>query len=94
MTKIYTTQKLFQLTKVFKNNAVKTKEKTQEISAKIQATYDVSGQESKSLKENIASMQVLKTLLALIEDNYLDGISFATSILQDPHFITKEINKL
>ena len=36
----------------------------------------------------------LQGLEVLIKENYLDGISFATSILQDPHFITKEINKL
>ena len=36
----------------------------------------------------------LEGLEVLISDNYLDGISFATSILQDAHFITKELNKL
>jgi 2,4-dienoyl-CoA reductase-like NADH-dependent reductase (Old Yellow Enzyme family) len=38
--------------------------------------------------------RTLEGLEILITDNYLDGISFATSILQDPHFITKELNKL
>ena len=38
--------------------------------------------------------RTLEGLEVLIKDNYLDGISFATSILQDPHFITKELNKL
>ena len=36
----------------------------------------------------------LEGLEVLINENYLDGISFATSILQDPHFITKELEKL
>lgn len=30
----------------------------------------------------------------LLNESYLDALSFATSILQDPHFIKKEIDKL
>ena len=42
-----------QTTKLFKNTAIKTKEKTQGISSRVQETYDVSGREAKSLEENI-----------------------------------------
>ena len=90
-------KELFQLTKVFKNNAVKTKEKTQEISAKIQATYDVSGQESKSLKENIASMQVLKNKVQTIAEliieltDYIKQIGSTVSIVEN---ISEQTNML
>lgn len=56
---------------------------------------------TKELKKHIqipivcaGGFRSLQDLEVLIKDNYLDGISFATSILQDPHFIKKEIEKL
>ena len=58
---------------------------------------DVTKEIKKHIKIPVISaggFRSLQGLEVLIEDNYLDGISFATSILQDPHFITKEINKL
>ena len=90
-------KELFQLTKIFKNNAVKTKEKTQEISSKIQATYDVSDQESKSLKENIASMQILKNKVQMIAEliieltDYIKQIGSTVSIVEN---ISEQTNML
>lgn len=90
-------KELFQLTKNFKNNAVKTKEKTQEISSKIQATYDVSDQESKSLKENIASMQILKNKVQMIAEliieltDYIKQIGSTVSIVEN---ISEQTNML
>ena len=42
------------------DNAVKTKEKTQSISVKMQEAYDSSSKESRSLEDNILTMQNLK----------------------------------
>ncbi len=86
-----------QTTKLFKNTALKTKEKTQSISAKIQETYENSGKESKSLEENINSMQNLKHKVQVIAEliieltDYIKQIASTVNIVEN---ISEQTNML
>lgn len=90
-------KEVFQLTKLFKNNAIKTKEKTQEISAKIQTTYETSSKESKSLKENIASIHTLKNKVQIIAEliieltDYIKQIGSTINVVEN---ISEQTNML
>lgn len=90
-------KEVLQMTKSFKNNAVKTKEKTQEISTKIHSAYEVSGEEAKSLKENIASMMALKNKVQTIAEliieltDYIKQIGSTVSIVEN---ISEQTNML
>ena len=86
-----------QTTKVFKNSAIKTKEKTQSISSKVQETYDYSGREVKSINENIATMQNLKHKVQAIAEliieltDYIKQIGSTVSIVEN---ISEQTNML
>ena len=90
-------KEVLQITKSFKNNTLKTKDKTQEISSKIQSTYDVSGEEAKSLKENIASMMALKNKVQTIAEliieltDYIKQIGSTVSVVEN---ISEQTNML
>ena len=82
-----------QTTKLFKNTALK----TQSISAKIQETYENSGKESKSLEENINSMQNLKHKVQVIAEliieltDYIKQIASTVNIVEN---ISEQTNML
>lgn len=86
-----------QTTKIFKSSALKTKEKTQSISGKIQETYEFSGREAKSLEENIATMQNLKHKVQVIAEliieltDYIKQIGATVSIVEN---ISEQTNML
>ena len=86
-----------QTTKQFKNAAIKTKEKTQGISSKVQETYDVSGREAKSLEENISNMQNLKHKVQVIAEliieltDYIKQIGSTVNIVEN---ISEQTNML
>ncbi len=86
-----------QTTKLFKNTALRTKEKTQSISTKIQETYENSGKESKSLEENINSMQNLKHKVQVIAEliieltDYIKQIASTVNIVEN---ISEQTNML
>jgi methyl-accepting chemotaxis protein len=86
-----------QTTKSFKNNAIKTKEKTQGISLKIQETYETSGRESKSLNDNIQTMQNLKHKVQIIAEliieltDYIKQIGSTVNIVEN---ISEQTNML
>ncbi len=86
-----------QTTKLFKNNAIKTKEKTQAITLKVQETYDSSSRESKSLENNIQSMQNLKQKVQLIAEliieltDYIKQIGSTVNIVEN---ISEQTNML
>jgi len=86
-----------QTTKLFKNSAIKTKEKTQGISLKIQETYDSSNRESKSLQENIITMQNLKQKVQAIAEliieltDYIKQIGSTVNIVEN---ISEQTNML
>lgn len=86
-----------QTTKAFKNSAIKTKEKTQGISTKVQETYDVSGREAKSLEENIATMQNLKHKVQVIAEliieltDYIKQIGSTVNVVEN---ISEQTNML
>ncbi len=88
---------VIQTTKLFKNSAVKTKEKTQGISLKIQETYESSGRESKSLNENILTMQNLKQKVQQIAEliieltDYIKQIASTVNIVEN---ISEQTNML
>lgn len=86
-----------QTTKTFKNNAIKTKEKTQGLSIKIQETYETSGRESKSLNDNIQTMQNLKHKVQIIAEliieltDYIKQIGSTVNIVEN---ISEQTNML
>lgn len=90
-------KEVLQITKSFKNNTLKTKDKTQEISSKIQSTYEVSGEEANSLKENIASMMALKNKVQTIAEliieltDYIKQIGSTVSVVEN---ISEQTNML
>ncbi len=86
-----------QTTKLFKSSALKTKERTQGISGKIQETYDASGREAKSLEENISTMQNLKHKVQVIAEliieltDYIKQIGSTVNIVEN---ISEQTNML
>lgn len=86
-----------QTTKLFKSSALKTKERTQGLSGKVQETYDTSGRESKSLKENISTMQNLKHKVQVIAEliieltDYIKQIGSTVNIVEN---ISEQTNML
>ncbi|MBE7705113.1 MAG: hypothetical protein E7Z90_04785 [Cyanobacteria bacterium SIG29] len=92
-----TLNNVVQTTKTFKNTAIKTKERTQSISMKVQETYEVSGREAKSLEENISSMQNLKHKVQVIAEliieltDYIKQIGSTVSIVEN---ISEQTNML
>ncbi len=86
-----------QTTKSFKNTSLKTKEKTQNISLKIQETYDTSGREAKSLNDNIQTMQNLKHKVQVIAEliieltDYIKQIGSTVNIVEN---ISEQTNML
>ncbi len=86
-----------QTTKNFKNSAMKTKEKTQGLTNKIQETYDSSGREAKSLTDNIATMQNLKHKVQVIAEliieltDYIKQIGSTVNIVEN---ISEQTNML
>ena len=86
-----------QTTKLFKNTAIKTKERTQGLSTKIQEAYDFSGRESKSLDENISTMQNLKHKVQVIAEliieltDYIKQIGSTVNIVEN---ISEQTNML
>ncbi|MBQ9245267.1 hypothetical protein IJ182_03260 [bacterium] len=89
--------KVLQTTKSFKNSAIKTKEKTQGLTLKIQETYDSSGREAKSLNDNIATMQNLKHKVQIIAEliieltDYIKQIGSTVNIVEN---ISEQTNML
>jgi len=88
---------LVQSAKLFKNGAVKTKDKTQGAVSKIQKTYEYSEQESKSLDSNIAVMQNLKNKVQAIAEliieltEYIKQIGSTVNIVEN---ISEQTNML
>lgn len=86
-----------QTTKVFKNSAIRTKEKTQGISSKVQETYDYSGREVKSINENIVTMQNLKHKVQAIAEliieltDYIKQIGSTVNLVEN---ISEQTNML
>ena len=86
-----------QTTKLFKSTAIKTKERTQGLSSKVQETYDASGKESKSLEENITTMQNLKHKVQIIAEliieltDYIKQIGSTVNIVEN---ISEQTNML
>ncbi len=86
-----------QTTKLFKTSALKTKEKTQGISGRIQEAYETSGKESKSLEENIVTMQNLKHKVQVIAEliieltDYIKQIGSTVNIVEN---ISEQTNML
>ncbi len=86
-----------QTTKTFKNSAIRTKEKTQSISIKVQETYDYSGREVKSIGENITTMQNLKHKVQAIAEliieltDYIKQIGSTVNIVEN---ISEQTNML
>ncbi|MBQ4123916.1 hypothetical protein IJD44_09415 [bacterium] len=86
-----------QTTKVYKNNALKSKEKTQGIAQKAQETFEESGRESRALDENIASMNNLKQKVQSIAEliieltDYIKQIGSTVNIVEN---ISEQTNML
>ncbi len=86
-----------QTTKMFKGMSAKTKEKTQNISGKVQETFEFSGREAKSLEENIAIMQNLKHKVQVIAEliieltDYIKQIGSTVNIVEN---ISEQTNML
>ena len=84
-------------TKAFKNSAIKTKEKTQAVSSKVQETYDYSGREVKSINENIVTMQNLKHKVQAIAEliieltDYIKQIGSTVNLVEN---ISEQTNML
>ena len=87
----------FSASKTLKNGTIKTKDKTQSISAKIKDTYDYSNREIKFLNDNISSMQSLKHKVQAIAElvieltDYIKQIGAAVSIVEN---ISEQTNML
>ena len=90
-------ENVVQTTKSFKNNAIKTKEKTQGISSKVQETYEFSNREAKSISENIATMQNLKHKVQIIAEfiieltEYIKQIGSTVNVVEN---ISEQTNML
>ncbi len=86
-----------QTTKQFKNSAVKTKEKTQGLSVKVQETFEASDKEVKILGDNIVSMQNLKHKVQVIAEliieltDYIKQIGSTVNIVEN---ISEQTNML
>ena len=86
-----------QTTKAFKNSAIRTKEKTQGISSKVQETYEYSGREVKSISENIVTMQNLKHKVQAIAEliieltDYIKQIGSTVNLVEN---ISEQTNML
>lgn len=95
----YTTmlENVVQTTKLFKNNSLKTKEKTQYITNRLNETYETSGHESTSLEDNITSMQNLKHRVQVIAEliieltDYIKQIGATVNIVEN---ISEQTNML
>ncbi len=90
-------ESLVQSAKLFKNGAMQTKDKTQNVVAKVQKTYEHSNQESKSLDSNIAVMQNLKNKVQAIAEliieltEYIKQIGSTVNIVEN---ISEQTNML
>ncbi len=90
-------ENLVQSAKLFKNGAVKTKDKTQSVVTKVQRTYEYSDQESKSLDSNIVVMQNLKSKVQAIAEliieltEYIKQIGSTVNIVEN---ISEQTNML
>ncbi len=86
-----------QTTKQFKNSAIKTKEKTQSLSLKVQETYDASDREVQTITENISSMENLKHKVQVIAEliieltDYIKQIASTVNIVEN---ISEQTNML
>ena len=86
-----------QITRLFKSGSIKTKEKTQNISTKIQEAYDFSNRETKALNDNINSMQTLKHKVQVIAEliieltDYIKQIGATVNIVEN---ISEQTNML
>lgn len=86
-----------QITRLFKSGALKTKEKTQSISSKIQETYESSNHETKSINDNINAMQTLKHKVQVIAEliieltDYIKQIGATVNIVEN---ISEQTNML
>ena len=86
-----------QITKLFKSGAIKTREKTQGISLKLQETYDSSSKEIKTLNDNISTMQALKSKIQVIAEliieltDYIKQIGATVNIVEN---ISEQTNML
>ena len=94
---IQTLENVVHTTKNSKNNAIKTKEKTQDITVKLQEAYEFSGREARSLEENIATMQNLKHKVQVIAEliieltDYIKQIGSTVGIVEN---ISEQTNML
>lgn len=94
---IQTLENVVQTTKTSKSNAIKTKEKTQGISVKVQEAYEISGKEARSLEDNIATMQNLKHKVQVIAEliieltDYIKQIGATVNIVEN---ISEQTNML
>ena len=89
--------KVVQTTKTVKNQTIKTKERTQMLSSRLQDTYENTGKESKLLNDNIQTMQNLKhkvqTIAELIIEltDYIKQIGSTVNIVEN---ISEQTNML
>ncbi len=90
-------ENVIQNVRLFKNTIIKSKEKTQNISLKMQETYDDSAQEAKMLEENLSAMQNLKHKIQIIAEliieltDYVKQIGSTVSIVEN---ISEQTNML
>ncbi|MGM9993264.1 MAG: methyl-accepting chemotaxis protein [Candidatus Avigastranaerophilus sp.] len=88
---------IVQTTKVYKNNALKSKEKTQTIAMKAQETYEDSGRESRAIEDNIVSINTLKQKVQAIAEliieltDYIKQIGSTVNIVEN---ISEQTNML
>ncbi len=88
---------IVQLTKQFKNSANDTKSLTQDITSKIEETYDYANKESKSLSESILLIQKLKQKVQIIAEliieltDYIKQIGATVSVVNN---ISEQTNML
>ena len=86
-----------QTTKLYKNSALKSKEKTQAIALRAQETFEDSGREARSLEENITSMNNLKQKVQAIAEliieltDYIKQIGSTVNIVEN---ISEQTNML
>lgn len=88
---------LMQMTKIYKNNSIRNKEKTQTLSAKMEESVVLSEKETKSLNNNINSMQILKSKVQLIAEliieltDYIKQIGTTVGVVEN---ISEQTNML
>ena len=88
---------VLQIAKLFKSGAIKTKDKTQNLSLKIQDTYEDSNREIKVLNDNINTMQSLKHKVQVIAEliieltDYIKQIGATVNIVEN---ISEQTNML